>query len=400
MREPGLGFSANQQAMVHPVFDNLPTTIFERMSGLARQHGAINLGQGFPDDQGPLPVREAAARALIEGLNQYPPMRGLPELRAAVAGHYARTQELQLDPDSEIVVTSGATEALAAAFTALISPGDEVVLFQPLYDAYLPLVRRAGGIPRLVTLQPPHWRFDHAMLEAAFSDRTRMVVLNSPLNPAGIVTPDEDLELLAQFCRKHDVVAVCDEVWEAVVFDGRRHRPLMSFPGMRERTVKIGSAGKLFGMTGWKVGFLMAAPPLAKALAAAHQFLTFTTPPNLQAGVAWGLDNHRAWFYEMPADQQRSRDRLTAGLRAAGYDVLDSQGTYFLNIDLTASGIGVDDVAFCERCVTEHGVAAIPVSAFYAESPVTHVVRLCFAKADATLDAAIERLAAARNALL
>ena len=384
--------------MVHPVFDNLPTTIFERMSGLARQHGAINLGQGFPDDQGPLPVREAAARALIEGSNQYPPMRGLPALRAAVAGHYGRTQGLDLDPDTEIVVTSGATEALAAAFTALISPGDEVVLFQPLYDAYLPLVRRAGGIPRLVRLAPPHWRFDRAMLEAAFSDRTRMVVLNSPLNPAGIVTPAEDLALLAQFCVEHDTIAVCDEVWEAVVFDGREHRPLMTLPGMRERTVKIGSAGKLFGMTGWKVGFLMAAPALIGPLAAAHQFLTFTTPPNLQAGVAWGLDNHRAWFDQMPAEMQRSRDRLTAGLRAAGYVVLESQGTYFLNVDLTASGIMVDDVTFCERIVVEFGVAAIPVSAFFAEAPVRNVVRLCFAKADATLDAAVERLARARTA--
>ena len=385
-----------RQAMVHPVFENLPTTVFERMSGLARRHGAINLGQGFPDDQGPLPVREAAARALIEGSNQYPPMRGLPELRAAVAGHYARVQGLSLDPDTEIVVTSGATEALAAAFTALISPGDEVVLFQPLYDAYLPLVRRAGGVPKLVRLSPPHWRFDRAMLDAAFTDRTRLVVLNSPLNPAGVVTPDEDLALLAEFCVRHDAIAVCDEVWEAVVFDGRRHRPLMDFAGMRERTVKIGSAGKLFGMTGWKVGFLMAAPALSKALAAAHQFLTFTTPPNLQAGVAWGLENHRAWFDAMPAAMQRSRDRLTAGLRAAGYAVLESQGTYFLNVDLAASGVTVDDVTFCERAVAEFGVAAIPVSAFYAEDPVRNVVRLCFAKADATLDAAVERLARAR----
>ncbi len=384
--------------MVHPVFDNLPTTIFERMSGLARQHGAINLGQGFPDDQGPLPVREAAARALIEGSNQYPPMRGLPELRAAVAGHYARRQGMELDPDTEITVTSGATEALAAAFLSLISPGDEVVLFQPLYDAYLPLVRRAGGVPKLVSLKPPHWRFDRAMLEAAFSDKTRMVVLNSPLNPAAIVTPEEDLALLAEFCVKHDAIAVCDEVWEAVVFDGRQHRPLISFPGMRERTVKIGSAGKLFGMTGWKVGFLMAAPALTKALAAAHQFLTFTTPPNLQAGVAWGLENHRAWFDDMPASLQRSRDRLTAGLREAGYVVLESQGTYFLNVDLLASGVTVDDVTFCERNVVEHGVAAIPVSAFYAQDPVRTVMRLCFAKADETLDEAVRRLAAARVA--
>ncbi|HJV40544.1 aminotransferase [Caulobacter sp.] len=385
--------------MVHPVFDNLPTTIFERMSGLSRRHGAINLGQGFPDDQGPLPVREAAARALIEGSNQYPPMRGLPELRAAVAGHYQRAHGLSLDPETEITVTSGATEALAAAFLSLISPGDEVVLFQPLYDAYLPLVRRAGGVPRLVRLSPPEWRFDRAMLEAAFSDRTRMVVLNSPLNPAGTVAPDEDLVLLAEFCVRHDVLAVCDEVWEAVVFDDRRHRPLMTFPGMRERTVKIGSAGKLFGMTGWKVGFLCAAPALTRALASAHQFLTFTTPPNLQAGVAWGLDNHRAWFDAMPAALQRSRDRLTAGLRAAGYVVLESQGTYFLNVDLTASGIVLDDVAFCERCVAEFGVAAIPVSAFFADNPVTNVVRLCFAKTDETLDAAIQRLAAARAAM-
>jgi N-succinyldiaminopimelate aminotransferase len=384
--------------MVHPVFDNLPTTIFERMSGLARQHGAINLGQGFPDDQGPLPVREAAARALIEGSNQYPPMRGLPELRAAVAGHYGRTQGLAIDPDTEVTITSGATEALAAAFLSLIAPGDEVVLFQPLYDAYLPLVRRAGGVPKLVRLSPPHWRFDQAMLEAAFSDKTRMVVLNSPLNPAAVVASEDDLALLAEFCVRHDAIAVCDEVWEAVVFDGRRHRPLIGFPGMGERTVKIGSAGKLFGMTGWKVGFLIAAPPLTKALAAAHQFLTFTTPPNLQAGVAWGLEHHRAWFETMPADLQRSRDRLTAGLRAAGYVVLESQGTYFLNVDLAASGVAVDDVTFCERCVAEFGVAAIPVSAFFAEDPVRTVVRLCFAKADATLDEAVERLAGARAA--
>ena len=383
--------------MVHPVFDNLPTTIFERMSGLARQHGAINLGQGFPDDQGPLPVREAAARALIEGSNQYPPMRGLPELRRAVAEHYRLSQGLDLD-EGEVTVTSGATEALAAAFLSLISPGDEVVLFQPLYDAYLPLVRRAGGVPKLVRLTPPDWRFTPAMLEAVFSDKTRMVVLNTPLNPAGVVTPDEDLALLAQFCVRHDTIAVCDEVWEAVVFDGRKHRPLMTFPGMRERTVKIGSAGKLFGMTGWKVGFLMAAPALTKALAAAHQFLTFTTPPNLQTGVAWGLEHHRAWFDEMPEGLQRSRDRLTAGLRASGYVVLESQGTYFLNVDLTASGIDVDDVTFCERCVVEFGVAAIPVSAFFAEDPVTNVVRLCFAKTDATLNAALERLAAAKIA--
>ena len=383
--------------MVHPVFSDLPVTVFEEMSGLARELGAINLGQGFPDDPGPIALRRKAGEALLEGSNQYPPMRGLPLLRQAVAGHYGRTQRLDLDPEREIIVTSGATEALAAAFLSLISPGDEVVLFQPLYDAYLPMVRRAGGVPRLVRLTPPHWRFDRAMLEAAFSDRTRLVVLNSPLNPAGVVMADEDLALLAEFCLHHDAVAVCDEVWEAVVFDSRVHKSLMTFPGMRERTVKIGSAGKLFGMTGWKVGFLCAAPPLAKALAGAHQFLTFTTPPNLQTAVAFGLDEPGDWFAAMPAGLQRSRDRLAAGLRQAGFAVLDSAGTYFLNIDLAASGVDEPDRVFALRAVREHGVAAIPVSAFYAEDPVTSVLRLCFAKGDDVLDTAVERLARAKG---
>ena len=383
--------------MVHPVYADLPTTIFEEMSGLARQTGAINLGQGFPDDPGPIALRRKAGEALLTGTNQYPPMRGLPALRQAVAGHYGRTQDLDLDWETEVTVTSGATEALAAAFLSLISPGDEVVLFQPLYDAYLPMVKRAGGVPKLVRLTPPHWRFDQAMLEAAFSDRTRLVVLNTPLNPAGVVTPDEDLALLAEFCVRHDVIAVCDEVWEAVVFDGRRHRPLIGYPGMRERTVKIGSAGKMFGMTGWKVGFLCAAPALTKALAGAHQFLTFTTPPNLQEAVAFGLSEPGDWFEAMPAGLQRSRDRLAAGLREAGFVVLDSGGTYFLNVDLEASGVAEDDRTFSLRAVRDHGVASIPVSAFYAQDPVRNILRLCFAKADDTLDEAVRRLAAARG---
>jgi aspartate/methionine/tyrosine aminotransferase len=383
--------------MVHPVYADLPTTVFEEMSGLARQTGAINLGQGFPDDAGPMALRRKAGEALITGTNQYPPMRGLPALRQAVAAHYGRTQGLDLDWEDEIVVTSGATEALAAAFLSLIAPGDEVVLFQPLYDAYLPMVKRAGGVPKLARLTPPHWRFDRAMLEAAFSDRTRMVVLNTPLNPAGVVTPDEDLALLAQFCVQHDAIAVCDEVWEAVVFDGRKHRPLIGYPGMRERTVKIGSAGKLFGMTGWKVGFLCAAPALTRALAGAHQFLTFTTPPNLQEAVAFGLIEPGDWFEAMPAGLQRSRDRLAAGLRQVGFVVLDSGGTYFLNVDLKASGIDEDDRTFALRAVRDHGVASIPVSAFYADDPVRHILRLCFAKADETLDEAVARLARARG---
>jgi aspartate/methionine/tyrosine aminotransferase len=383
--------------MVNSIYAALPTTVFAEMSGLAAQLGAINLGQGFPDDPGPEAVRAKAADAVLNGHNQYPPMTGLPELRQAVAAHYNATQRLDLDWDGEVTITSGATEALAVSFLGLIEPGDEVIVFQPFYDSYLPVIRRAGGVPKLVTLQPPHWRFDRAMLEAAFSPRTRLVVLNNPMNPTGVVLPDEDLALLAEFCVAHDAVVVCDEVWEKVVFSGARHRPLMSYPGMRERTVKIGSAGKMFGLTGWKVGYLCAAPALTHALTRAHQFLTFTTPPNLQTAVAWGLENAHDWFREMPAGLERSRDRMAEGLRREGFSVLPADGTYFLCLDLTTSGIEEGDRDFCLRAVKEAGVAAIPVSAFYETEPVTSIVRLCFSKADDTLDEGVRRLARARD---
>ncbi|WP_293906422.1 aminotransferase [Phenylobacterium sp.] len=383
--------------MANAIFSSLPTTIFEEMSGLARATGAVNLGQGFPDDPGPPAVRAKAAEAVLDGYNQYPPMAGLPELRQAVADHYGRTQNLDLDWASEVTVTSGATEALAASFFGLLEAGDEVIVFQPFYDAYLPLIRRAGGVVKLVSLSPPHWRFDRGMLAAAFSDRTKLVVLNNPINPAGVVLPDEDMALLAEFCVAHDVIAVCDEVWEQVVFDGARHRPLIGYPGMAERTVKIGSAGKMFGLTGWKVGFLCAAPALTHSLARTHQFLTFTTPPNLQAAVAWGLGNSDAWFRDMPLGLAASRDRLTEGLRREGFAVLPSAGTYFLNVDLSGSGIDEADRDFCLRAVKEAGVAAIPVSAFYEAEPVTRIARLCFSKADATLDEGVRRLAKARE---
>lgn len=382
--------------MANAIFSSLPTTVFEEMSGLARTLGAINLGQGFPDDPGPEPLRAKAADLVLNGYNQYPPMAGLPELRQAVADHYNRTQGLDFEA-AEITVTSGATEALAACFLGLIEPGDEVIVFQPFYDAYLPMIRRAGGVPKLVSLKPPHWRFDRAMLEAAFTPRTRLVVLNNPMNPTGVVLPDEDLALLAQFCVAHDVTAVCDEVWEQVVFGNARHRPLIAYPGMRERTVKIGSAGKMFGLTGWKVGFLCAAPGLTHALSRTHQFLTFTTATNLQAAVAWGLGNLDAWFRDMPRDLERSRDRLTEGLRREGFAVLPSAGTYFLNIDLAGSGITEGDREFCLRSVKEAGVAAIPVSAFYEADKVTSIVRLCFSKGDATLNEGVARLAKARE---
>jgi N-succinyldiaminopimelate aminotransferase len=382
--------------VVHPVYAQLPTTIFEVMSGLARDSGGINLGQGFPDEPGPLAVREKAAWESVNGYNQYPPMRGLADLRKAAARHYAKFQGLDLDGEAEITITSGATEAIAATMLSLISPGDEVVVFQPLYDAYLPMIRRAGGVPVMVTLKPPEFRIDRAMLEATFGPKTKLVVLNNPVNPAATLWADEDLALLAEFCVAHDVVALCDEVWEQIVFDGRLFKPLMAFPGMRERTVKIGSAGKMFALTGWKVGFLCAAPGLMKALAGAHQFLTFTTPPNLQAAVAFGLDHCADWFATMPGGLQRSRDRLTAGLQAEGFRVLPSAGTYFLNVDLAASGIAEADTDFCLRAVKDHGIAAIPISAFYETGAPSNLIRLCFAKRDETLDGGIARLARAR----
>src|SRR5579872_6643291 len=361
---------------MNPIFANVETSVFETMSRLARERQAVNLGQGFPDDPGPADVRAKAAEAVINGWNQYPPMMGLPELRQAVAAHYRRFQGLDLDPTVEVMITSGATEALAGALLALIEPGDEVVLFQPIYDAYLPLVKRAGGVPRFVTLRPPDWRIEESDLAAAFSGRTRVVLFNNPLNPAGVVYDRSALALLARFCVKHNAIALCDEVWEHVIFDGRAHVPLMAMEGMRERTVKIGSAGKIFSLTGWKVGLVAAAPAIMRVIARAHQFITFTTPPNLQSAVAYGLMKDDAYFTGMRAAFQRSRDRFVAGLAERGFAALPSAGTYFVNIDISELGRG-DDVAFCRWLVEEHGVAAIPVSAFYAHEPIRSVVRFC-----------------------
>jgi N-succinyldiaminopimelate aminotransferase len=377
---------------MNPIFADVQTSVFEVMSRLAREHNAVNLGQGFPDDPGPLDVRQRAADAVINGWNQYPPMLGLPELRQAISAHYKRWQGLDLDPEREIMVTSGATEALSGALLALIEPGDEVVLFEPMYDAYLPLVLRAGGIPKFVTLKPPHFRLTDDALAAAFSPKTKLALINNPLNPTATIFPDEDLDLLGTYCNRFDALVVSDEVWEHVVFDGRTHVSLMSRPALRDRVVKISSAGKIFSLTGWKVGFVMAAPHLMRVLAKAHQYITFTTPPNLQAAAAFGLAKDDAYFTGMRADFQRSRDRFAAGLSGLGFSVLPSVATYFLNIDIAPLG-GRDDVAFCEKLVTQHGVAAIPVSAFYANKDVCNIVRFCFAKRDDTLDAALERLA-------
>ena len=376
------------------------TTIFEHMSARAAATGAINLGQGFPDGAGPDSVRAAAARAILDGPHHYPRMRGTDGLRAAVAGHYAATQGLEFDPATDIVVTSGATEALAASILALVRPGDGVIVIEPAYDAYAPLVRRAGGVAQFVRLRPPGWRIDRTLLEASVTPATRLILVNDPVNPTGRMLDADERAAIRDVALAHDLMIVADEVWEEVRPEGRPHVSLAADPLLAGRVVKIGSAGKIFQVTGWKVGWASAPAELAARIAATHQFLTFTTSPALQQAVAEGLVAERQWLATMRAEVAAGRARLADGLAAAGYAVLPSKATWFLSVDLAASGIALDDVAFCTRIVDAHGVAGIPVSAFFeGEGVPTNVVRFCHAKAPATIDAALERLAKARVAL-
>jgi aspartate/methionine/tyrosine aminotransferase len=374
------------------VFAGLGTTVFTTMSRLAVEHGAINLGQGFPDGNGPDDVRAMAVAFLEDRPNQYPPMAGDPDLRAAVAAHARRFYGLEVAPATETLVTSGATEALACCLLGLIEPGDEVVVIEPLYDSYLPIIRRAGGVPRLVRLVPPAWTLPRAELEAAFSPRTKLIVLNSPMNPNGKVFDVDELGFIASLVARHDAYAVCDEVYEHLVFDGHRHMPLMTLPGMRERCLRIGSAGKTFSLTGWKVGYVAGAAAVLEPVAKAHQFLTFTTPPNLQRAVAYGLGKDDVYFAGLAGDMARKRDIVAYGLRTLGFQLLPAAGTYFICADLRSVGCDDDDATFCVRLTREAGVAAIPVSAFYDRDPPTRYVRFAVCKEDAVLHEALRRL--------
>ncbi len=378
----------------NPVYTGLPTTIFEVMSRLALEHKAINLGQGFPDVDGPEDVRRFAAEAIIAGPNQYPPMMGVPELRQAVAAAQSRFYGLDVDWKSEVLVTSGATEALSDIIAALIEPGDEVVMIEPLYDCYLPLVRRAGGIPRLVRITPPEWKLDVAALEAAFSERTKAILINNPMNPAAKVFSQDELAVIADLCVRFDAYAICDEVYEHILFDGRTHTPLMTLPGMRERAVRIGSAGKTFSLTGWKVGYVTAAPALLDPIAKAHQFTTFTTPAHLQKAVAFGLGKSDDYYGELSGALALKRDRLASGLERLGFSVVPCGGTYFVTVDVSPLGLVGDDVEICRQMTVEAGVTAVPVSAFYAGSAPRQFVRFCFSKRDEILDGALDRLSA------
>ncbi|MBV9991505.1 MAG: aminotransferase [Alphaproteobacteria bacterium] len=378
--------------MTNPVFSALGTTIFTHMSALAVQHGAVNLGQGFPDEDGPLAIREAASRALIEGPNQYPPMRGRAELRQALAGHAKRFYGFDLNPETDVVVTSGATEALTASIMAMASEG-EVVLIEPAYDSYRPILEAMGAKARVVKLAAPDWRLTEAALRAAFTPQTRAILVNSPLNPIGRVFDRQELEALARVLADSNAVAICDEVYEHLVFDGRPHLPLASLPGMAERSLRVGSAGKMFSLTGWKVGWITGPAALMRVVANAHQFITFTTSPALQLGIAYGLEHGMEFTLNLTRTLQANRDVLRDAIAGLGFKPLACEGSYFLTADIRGL-TNESDRDFCERLVREAGVALIPLSPFFADGKPDNLVRFAFCKKRAVIDEAVARLRA------
>ncbi len=381
------------------------TTIFSEITTLAIQHGAINLGQGFPDFAGPEWVKQAAADAIAADLNQYAPGIGLPRLRNAIAVHWARNGWREIDPDREVTITSGATEALFGALMALVNPGDEVICFEPFYDAYVPDITMAGGVPRFVRLYPPvgggvadaraaSWRFDHDELAAAFTQRTRAIIVNTPHNPTGKVFTRAELEYIARLCQEHDVVAITDEVYDQMVYDDVEHVLLATLPDMWKRTLTINSSGKTFSLTGWKIGYAIGAPHLTWALRQAHQWITFATATPLQAALAVGLETapERGYYAELRADYRERRNLLTQVLGDAGLPTLPVEGSYFIMADISNTGFA-SDAEFCLWLTREIGVAAIPPSSFYADhTDLPLLARFCFAKRLETLQAASERL--------
>jgi len=378
---------------LNPVFEGLGTTIFTVMSALAAEHGAINLGQGFPDEDGPMGIREAAARALREGPNQYPPMQGVLGLRQAIAAHSRRFYDLAFDPETEVLVTSGATEALTDCIMGLTAPGDEAILIEPCYDSYPPILAAMGAKAKSLRLEAPHFRLTEEALAAAFSERTKLIMINTPLNPIGRVFEAAELELLARFLKRYDAYAVCDEVYEHLVFDGRAHVPLMCFPGMRERCVRVGSAGKMFSLTGWKIGWICGPARLIQVIAKAHQFNTFTTSPALQLGVAHGLQHEMEYALSNTRDLEEKRDLVAGALRGAGFDVLASEGTYFITASIR-NLTNEPDREFCKRMTREAGITPIPLSVFYGEGGPTDLVRFAFCKRTSVLEEAGKRLKA------
>jgi len=375
--------------------DGIPPTIFARMSALAVETGAVNLGQGFPDSDGPPAVIEQAVAALHGGANQYAPGPGRIELRRAIAEHQRRHYGLELDPATQVVVTTGATEAIAGALLGLVNPGDEVVVLEPYYDSYVAMIAFAGGVRRPVTLRAPDFRLDVAEFEAAITPRTRVMLINTPHNPTGTVLSRSELEGVARVAIENDLVVITDEVYEHLVFDGREHVPLATLPGMFERTVTLSSAGKSFSFTGWKVGWATGPADLVDAVLGAKQWLSFTSGSPLQPAVAWALEHESAYPRELAASLQLRRDHLCDGLAGLGLEVRRPEGTYFATTDISHLG-WEDGLAFCLALPERAGVVAIPTQAFYDDAEAgRHLVRWAFCKEPAVIDEGLRRLAAA-----
>jgi N-succinyldiaminopimelate aminotransferase len=374
------------------------TTIFAEMSALAVQTGAVNLGQGFPDTDGPREIAQIAADAILAGRgNQYPPGPGIPELRQAIAWHQKRWYGLDYDPDREILVTAGATEAVAAALLALVEPGDEVIALEPYYDSYAACIAMAGGVRVPITLRPPDFRLDTAALAAAITPRTRLILLNTPHNPTGTVLTRAELAAVADLARKHDLLVVTDEVYEHLAFDGE-HVPIVSLPGMAERTVSISSAGKTFSFTGWKIGWVTGSADLVTAVRTAKQFLTFVNGGPFQYAVAEALRLPDAYFVGLRDDLRRKRDLLCEGLTSAGFEVYRPAGTYFVLTDIRSLG-ATDGVDFCRELPHRAGVVAVPTAVFYDDKEVGRSqVRFAFCKREEVLREALSRLTRLRPA--
>ncbi|MFM8648241.1 MAG: pyridoxal phosphate-dependent aminotransferase [Actinomycetota bacterium] len=373
------------------------STIFAEMTALATATGAINLGQGFPDYDGPREVLETAIEAIRSGRNQYPPGSGVPELRAAIAEHQERFWGLRYDPDTEILVTAGATEALAGALLGILETGDEVALLEPMYDSYQACISLAGAVTRPVTLRPPTYAFDPDELRAAITPRTRVLLLNTPHNPTGVVLDLEQLRVIADLAIRHDLIVISDEVYEHLTYDGIRHHSIAELPGMRERTLVVSSGGKTFNTTGWKVGWLCGPSELVAAARAAKQFLTYVSSGPFQPAIAVGLRLPDSYFTELAADLQTKRDRLMSGLREAGFDVFGPAGTYFVTVDIRPLAPDGDGYAFCRSLPERCGVVGIPNVVFYdraRQHEGRHLVRFAFCKRLESIDEAVTRLKA------
>ncbi|MFE2063283.1 pyridoxal phosphate-dependent aminotransferase [Streptomyces sp. NPDC059467] len=389
------GMTSSERPFLNRRLAEFGTTIFAEMSALALSTGSINLGQGFPDTDGPEEVREAAVRALREGRgNQYPPGPGVPELRTAIAAHQERRYGLSYDPDAEVLVTAGATEAIAAALLALVEPGDEVVALEPYYDSYAACIAMAGGTRVPVTLRPDGgaFRLDLDELRAAVTPRTRLLLINTPHNPTGTVLTRAELTAIAELAVERDLLVVTDEVYEHLVYDAAEHVPLATLPGMRGRTVTIGSAGKTFSFTGWKVGWVTSTPELVTAVRSAKQFLTYVSSGPFQYAVAEALALPDSYFESFREDMRAKRDILATGLKEAGFKVYDTAGTYFITTDIRPLGES-DGFAFCRSLPEQAGVVAIPNAVFYDHREAgAPFVRFAFCKRAEVLKEAAERL--------